>query len=176
MQIAAGNVYSDVQKIHVGSGGTVKLRINKVIPPNPRPQDTEWVKHMRIQSQKLTAFWGRPVYIYATVLLPKGYNEHPNVKYPTVYTFGHNVPFSFTSGFHARARTRADQSGDRPRDGIRLLQVVDLGWIPAIHCGELRAGDAVVPRLVLGQLGAERSVRRRDGAGGHSGSSRSNSG
>ena len=59
MQIAAGNVYSDVQKIHVGSGGAVKLRITKVIPPSPRPEDTEWVKHVRIQSQKLTAFWGR---------------------------------------------------------------------------------------------------------------------
>ena len=96
MQIAAGNVYSEVQKIHVGDGGTVKLRINKVIAPSPRPEDTEWVKHVRIQSQKLTAFWGRPVYAHATVLLPKGYNEHPNVKYPTVYTFGHNVPFSLT--------------------------------------------------------------------------------
>src|SRR5689334_12310459 len=32
MQIAAGNVYSDVQKIHVGNGGTVKLRITNVIP------------------------------------------------------------------------------------------------------------------------------------------------
>jgi hypothetical protein len=96
MQIAAGNVYSEVQKIHVGDGGTVKLRINKVIAPSPRPEDNEWVKHVRIQSQKLTAFWGRPVYAHATVLLPKGYNEHPNVKYPTVYTFGHNVPFSLT--------------------------------------------------------------------------------
>ena len=93
MQIAAGNVYSEPRKIHVGNGGTVKLQINKVIAPSPRPEDTEWVKHSRIQSQKLTAFWGRPVYIYATVLLPKGYSEHPNVKYPTVYTFGHNVPF-----------------------------------------------------------------------------------
>src|SRR5215204_4346760 len=41
MQIAAGNVYSDVQKIRVGSGGTVKLRINKTITAQPRPQDTE---------------------------------------------------------------------------------------------------------------------------------------
>ena len=96
MQIAEGNVYSEVQKIHVGNGGTVKLRINKIIPASPKPQDTEWVKHVRIQSQKLTAFWGRPVYVHATVLLPKGYNERPNVKYPTVYTFGHNVPFSLT--------------------------------------------------------------------------------
>ena len=65
MQIAEGNVYSEVQKIHVGAGGTVKLRINKVIPASPKPQDTEWVKHVRIQSQKLTAFWGRPVYVHA---------------------------------------------------------------------------------------------------------------
>ena len=96
MQIAAGNVYSDVQKIQVGRGGTVKLRIDKVIAASPRPQDTEWVKHVRIQSQKLSAFWGRPVYVHATVLLPKGYSEHPNANYPTVYTFGHDVPFSFT--------------------------------------------------------------------------------
>ena len=61
MQIAAGNVYSDVQKIQVGRGGTVKLRIDKLIAASPRPQDTEWVKHVRIQSQKLSAFWGRPV-------------------------------------------------------------------------------------------------------------------
>jgi hypothetical protein len=99
MQIAAGNVYSDVQKITVGTSGTgptVKLRINKVIAAQPRPQDTEWVKHVRIQSQKLTAFWGRPIYVHATVLLPKGYNEHPTVKYPTAYTFGHSVPFNLT--------------------------------------------------------------------------------
>ena len=96
MQIAEGNIYSDVQKIQVGKGGTVKLRITKTIPPTPRPQDTEWVKRVRIQSQKLTAFWGRPVYVYATVLLPRGYNDHTSVRYPTVYTFGHNIPFNFT--------------------------------------------------------------------------------
>lgn len=99
MQIAGGNVYSDVQKIHVGASGvgpTVKLRINKTIEAPPRPRDTEWVKYVRIQSPKLTAFWGRPIYVHATVLLPKGYNERTNVRYPTVYTFGHSVPFSLT--------------------------------------------------------------------------------
>ena len=96
MQIAAGNLHSDVQKVHVGNGGTVKLRLSKIIEAQPRPRDTEWVKHVRIQSQKLTTFWGRPVYVYATVLLPRDYDARPNVRYPTVYTFGHNVPFSFT--------------------------------------------------------------------------------
>lgn len=95
MQVAAGNVYSEPQRVRIGDGNTVRLRINKIIQPSPRPTDTEWVKRVRIQSQKLTAFWGRPVYVNATVLLPKGYNERTAARYPTVYTFGHNVPFGF---------------------------------------------------------------------------------
>jgi hypothetical protein len=93
--IAVGNLYSTPQKVHVGSGGTVSLMANHVIPPNPAPADTEWVKHVRIQSEKLTAFWGHPIYINATVLLPKGYEQHPEARYPTVFTMGHEVPFSF---------------------------------------------------------------------------------
>jgi hypothetical protein len=94
---AAGNLYSDVQRVHVGDGGTVRIAVTHVIPPNERPADTEWIKHVRIQSQKLTKFWGRPIYINASVLLPKGYADHPDVSYPSVYTLGHGTaPFFFT--------------------------------------------------------------------------------
>ena len=93
--IAAGNLYSGVQKVHVGSGGTFSLTVDHVIPHVEAPADTEWVKHVRIQSAKLTAFWGHPIYVNATVLLPKGYEQHPEARYPTVYTMGHDVPFSF---------------------------------------------------------------------------------
>ena len=95
-QFAAGNIYSDPQVVRIGSGGTVRLAITHVIPAEPRPPDTEWVKRVRIQSDKLTRFWGRPVFINATILLPKGYAEHPRVRYPVAYTMGHDVPFSFT--------------------------------------------------------------------------------
>jgi hypothetical protein len=94
-QIRPGNLYSDVVPVRIGSGGTIQIAIDKVIPPRPRPADTEWVKRVPIQSRKLTAFWGRPVFVNATVLLPRGYAEHPEARYPVVYTFGHNVPFSF---------------------------------------------------------------------------------
>ena len=33
----------------------------------------------------LTKFWGHPMYIGAIVLLPKGYDEHPNAHYPVIY-------------------------------------------------------------------------------------------
>src|SRR6266568_2966118 len=68
--VAPGNLYSDVQAIKIGAGEPIRIQVNHVIPPHAPPTDTEWVKHVRIQSQKLTTFWGRPVYIQATVLLP----------------------------------------------------------------------------------------------------------
>jgi hypothetical protein len=92
---ASGNLYSQVQKVHIGSGGTFSLAVDRVIPPAQVAADTEWVKHVRIRSEKLSAFWGHPIYINATVLLPKGYADHPDAHYPTVYTMGHEVPFTF---------------------------------------------------------------------------------
>jgi hypothetical protein len=92
---AVGNLYSEPQPVRVGQGGTVRIEVAHVIPPRPAPTDTEWLKHVRIRSEKLTRFWGRPIYIHATVLLPKGYAENPQARYPTIFTLGHNVPFSF---------------------------------------------------------------------------------
>ncbi len=59
---AAGNLYSDIQHVHIGDGGTFRLAVTHVIPRETLHSDTEWIKHVRIQSPKLTQFWGRPVY------------------------------------------------------------------------------------------------------------------
>jgi hypothetical protein len=109
---APGNLYSDVQPIHIGGGEPIKIAVNRVIPPHTPPTDTEWIKHVRIQSQKLTRFWGRPIYIDATVLLPKGYAEHPTVHYPTVFPMIHSVPFQFnTTPASDRQRQAAKATG-----------------------------------------------------------------
>jgi hypothetical protein len=98
---AAGNIYSDVVPVKVTAGGganSVKLSITHVIPPAPAVQETEWIKRVKFQSPMLTKFWGRPIYMYASVLLPKGYNEHPDVRYPAVYTLGHGRnPLNFST-------------------------------------------------------------------------------
>jgi hypothetical protein len=96
--IAPGNLYSDVQPVHVGADGMISITITHVIPPIPLTEDSEWIKHVKIQSAMLTKFWGRPVFVHASVLLPKGYAEHPTVSYPTVYTLGHGeTPLSFST-------------------------------------------------------------------------------
>ncbi len=97
-----GNLYSEVQKVHLdpAAGYDIKLSLTKVIPPIEEPADTPWVKHIKMQSEMLTKFWGHPMYIGAIVLLPKGYDEHPNVKYPVIYEEGHfslRPPFGFST-------------------------------------------------------------------------------
>jgi len=94
-----GNLYSEVRRIHVDPTTNVKFELSKVIPPIDVPPDTAWVKRIKIQSQLLTKFWGHPMYIGATILLPAGYNDHPNERYPVIYDQGHfglNAPFGFT--------------------------------------------------------------------------------
>lgn len=96
-----GNLCSKVQKVHLdpAAGYDLHLSLTEVIPPVEVPADTPWVKHIKIQSQLLTRFWGHPIYIGAVVLLPKGYDEHPNSYYPVVYAQGHFglfPPFGFT--------------------------------------------------------------------------------
>jgi hypothetical protein len=97
-----GNLYSEVQKVRLdpAAGYEVSLGLSKVIPPVQVPQDTEWVKHIKIQSDLLTKFWGQPIYLGATVLLPKGYDSHPTVSYPVLYEQGHfglGAPMRFST-------------------------------------------------------------------------------
>src|SRR6185369_875595 len=67
---AAGNLYSASVPVHIGGDGVIKLTVDKVIAADPGPTDTEWLKHVKIQSPMLTRFWGRPVFVHAHVLLP----------------------------------------------------------------------------------------------------------
>ncbi|MGH9444264.1 MAG: alpha/beta hydrolase-fold protein [Terriglobia bacterium] len=97
-----GNLYSKVEKLHLdpNTGYDVKLSLTRVIPPVKAPPDTPWVKRIKFQSAILSKFWGQPVFLGAVVLLPKGYNSHPEVRYPVIYEQGHfslRPPFGFTS-------------------------------------------------------------------------------
>lgn len=108
-----GNLFSEVRKLHIDSNSVVKLELTQIIPPIQAPEDTAWVKHIRIQSPMLTKFWGHPIYLGATVLLPKDYDQHPDQHYPAIYIQGHfglNPPFGFSD--HAAAGPRGQAGYD----------------------------------------------------------------
>jgi putative esterase len=97
-----GNLVSDVQRVRLdpAAGFNVRLSLTKKLPPVQIPQDTEWVKRVKFQSKMLSEFWGHPIYLGATLLLPKGYDQNATQKYPAIYIQGHfglGAPFGFTT-------------------------------------------------------------------------------
>jgi hypothetical protein len=93
---APGNLYSTPRKIVVDprKSETIKIALDNVIPPIPPPKDSRYIRHETIQSEKLTKFWGRPMHIGANVLLPEGFEAHPDARYPLVIYHGH-YPHTF---------------------------------------------------------------------------------
>src|SRR5581483_1188121 len=110
-----GNLYSKPQRVHIdpAQAATVTLQLTEVIPPIQVPQDTAWVKHVKIQSKLLTAFWGRPMYLGAVVLLPRDYAERTQEHYAVIYQqghFSHDAPFNFSTEKRAETdQERADR-------------------------------------------------------------------
>jgi hypothetical protein len=54
-----------VQKVNLDAkgGGTIRLELNKIIPPEKLPSDTEYTKFLKIQSPLLTKFHGRSIFL-----------------------------------------------------------------------------------------------------------------
>ncbi|MFN0174015.1 MAG: hypothetical protein ACKVU0_05150 [Saprospiraceae bacterium] len=88
---APGNLFSKPMKIKVNmlKEHVLKIELTEEIPPIQKPADTKYIKHIEIESKLLTEFWGRPMTLGAHVLLPEGWDEHPNVRYPLAIYHGH---------------------------------------------------------------------------------------
>jgi hypothetical protein len=88
---APGNLYSTPKKMRLDASGAtpIAITLDKVIPPIEPPKDTKYIKHIKIQSERLTKFWGRPMHLGAHVLLPEGFDSHPDARYPLAIFHGH---------------------------------------------------------------------------------------
>jgi hypothetical protein len=83
------NLYSKPQKVTLGSGSGISIVMDQEIPPIDAPKDTKYVRHMKIQSQLLTKFWGRPMFLSANILVPEGFDAHPNAHFPLAISEDH---------------------------------------------------------------------------------------
>jgi hypothetical protein len=93
-----GNLLSEPVRVTVGGRQSpIGIVMDKAIPAIEPPEDTEYVRHVRMRSQLLSEFWGRDMYLGAHVLLPAGFDEHPDARYPLAVFHGH-FPSDF-SGF-----------------------------------------------------------------------------
>ncbi len=86
-----GNLYSKPVKMRVDSagGGEISISMDQEVPAIAPPGDTTQVKYLRVQNDRLTKFWGRPMYLGAIVLLPFGWDTHLDAHYPLFVHHGH---------------------------------------------------------------------------------------
>ena len=86
-----GNFYSKPVKVNVDltKNETIKVVMDQKIPTIEIPKDTKYVKHIKVQSKMLSEFYGKPMYVGAHVLLPEGFDDHPQAHYPLMIYHGH---------------------------------------------------------------------------------------
>jgi hypothetical protein len=80
---APGNLYSVPVRaaLDPARGGTLRLELTNVIPDDA-PVDTEYVKYVKLRSELLSKFHGRPMHLRAAVILPRDFDREPNRRYP----------------------------------------------------------------------------------------------
>ncbi len=151
-QRSPGNLYSDVKRVRLDpeAGFDIELAANHVIPPIEFPEDTDWVRRFRFESPMLSEFWGQPIYLGATVLLPRDYEESA-ISYPVLYRQGH-----FSSGAPLRFREGGDLHREWVKDDFPRMIVVtfqhptpyfdDSYAVNSVNVGPY--GDAILQELI----------------------------
>jgi hypothetical protein len=142
-----GNLLSEPVEVEVDPAkpGTIRVELSRVLPALPVPRDSRWIQHLRLPSPLLSRFWGRPVELGAVVLLPAGYAEHPEARYPVVYYHDHFAPtFPAPEG-------SPESEGKPPRMLIVLLQHANPYYDDSYAVSSENVGpygDAIVQELL----------------------------
>ncbi|MEO8028362.1 MAG: alpha/beta hydrolase-fold protein, partial [Bryobacteraceae bacterium] len=150
-----GNLYSKpaLMTVDGSKGFAIRIQCDQVVKPVEIPKDTEWVKRFKIQSPLLTKFWGRPVYLGATVLLPRDYATS-TTSYPVLYQQGHYslaAPLGFQVGEAGKALYAEWIKDEFPRMIAVTLQhpapyFDDSYAVNSVNLGPY--GDAILQELI----------------------------
>jgi hypothetical protein len=140
-----GNAYNAPLKLHIdpASSTPIKLTLDKIIPPLPKPEDdlaalqksdpdaARYLRFIRFRSDKLSRFYGRDMYLGAWLILPAGFDEHPNAHYPLVVyqDHFHKGTFAFSSKHAPNPHPGTPPRTDR---GLLLYQDWTNGSLPHV--------------------------------------------
>ena len=135
-----GNPMSAPVKLHLSpDGGVVRLTLDRTIPAvAPPPADTAFLKHLHVRNDRLSRFWGRDVFLDAWVLLPDGWAEHPQARYPVVVYQD-----------HFEAQFRAGGGGWRETPPTPDLKDRELARARAAYADYTAWTSGRLPRVIL---------------------------
>jgi hypothetical protein len=124
-----GDLYSavvSVSELDPAKAGPITLVLDRKVRIKPRPADTETVKYVEMQSQLLTAFWGRPIWMRAGVVLPSHAADGLRT-YPAVYHV-HGFGGDYTDAWSEGPRLSSERN-----DGGAMVHVFLDGSFPTGH-------------------------------------------
>lgn len=135
--VGEGDIYSVVVKSAMPAAETA-LTLSKVVPdrqitvpPNARL--------IEFESPMLSAFWGRPIKMQATVILPPSYDKEKTRRYPTVYNVSGYGGTHYNALRGAATREKEMLEGTRPEMiNVYLEAKVPLGhsvWADSANNG-----------------------------------------
>lgn len=126
-----GNLYSVPEKMTIDPARpeTYRFELTEKISPIDPPDDTTWVRHIKIKSDLASAFWGTDMHVGAAVLLPPGFDERPRARYPVAYLQGH-----FASTF---TRFREEPADPEATGRTKRFQELEHEFYEAWISGEL---------------------------------------
>jgi hypothetical protein len=172
--IKPGNLYSKPLRVHLGPGPAApqSLLLDQEIPPVADRPDSAFVRHIRIKSDRLSRFWGQPMYLGAYVLLPAGFDAHPGRPlsadgFPRAFSNRHRrLPHHAARSepqarlFPALPPRRLQQ--DPAAGSLRILPEMDCAAFPAFPRRRNRTRQSVLRRQLRGELRQSRPLRRCD--------------
>jgi hypothetical protein len=147
-----GNLYSTPQRLRVDPmrPGAIALVADQKVPPITIPANTPFVERFRFESKLLSKFWGRPIFLGATVLLPRDYRSS-TIAYPILYEQGH-----FSTGAPLRWEEGSDLGREWMKDDFPRILVAtfqhptpyfdDSYVVNSVNVGPY--GDAIMQELI----------------------------
>ncbi|MEP6945859.1 MAG: alpha/beta hydrolase-fold protein [Acidobacteriota bacterium] len=107
-----GDIYSPVVKVTMPSTEAA-ITLNKAVPERKITVPAN-ARLIEFESPLLSAFWGRPIMMKASVILPPSYDTARSQKYPTVYDVSGYGGTRLNALRGAAAREKEMKDGKRP--------------------------------------------------------------
>ena len=123
---APGDLLSAPRRVRIDrNAGEVRIDLDRAEPLLQPVKDTKYVRRVRIESPRLSKFWGRPTFLGAIVVVPEGWESHPEAHYPLAIAHNH-----FTRQFFGLRESPPDDQ--LPKADVEALRV---------HCPNAHEGD-----------------------------------
>ena len=148
----------------------MKIALDQVIPPiegtdrDPevlakRSPDQKWLKFMRFKSDVLSKFWGRDVFLGAWILLPDGFDEHPDAHYPVVVYQDHFHRGLRPGAFSSTPPDPKSPGYRREQSGYKFYQDWTSGRLPRVIMIYVQNANPYYDDSYDGGLGQRGAVR-----------------